>query len=890
VRSETEKLRKKAEVDLRMTQESVTELEKSKKEVQTTIQMKEKEMAAIAAKIEDEQSLGSKMQKQVKGLMARLDELETELEGERANRGKAEKSRHLLGREIEELTGRLEESGNATAAAMEINKKREAELHKLKQELDDATLHHETGLASIRQKHNAIIADLGEQIDQLNKGKAKMEQHKTSLLMELNTSRHTLEELNMEKANFDKNNKMMQNDIMESTNRLEDLYQSLNEGDLTKKRLGVEKADLEKQIQDGENQMRNLAKMKCSLANQLEDMKRLAEAESRDKALLVGKFKGLEAELEKLRDKIEEENAAKADIQRMLNKNVAEAQIWKSKYSTEALAKIEDLENAKTKLVARINEAEECIEGLTMKVQATEKIRNRYAIDLEDLQMEYERITSAIAVAEKKMKNFDLVVGEWKLKCDDISAELEASQRECRNVNSEMFRLKAAWDEGLESLDAVKRENKNLADEIKDLLDQLGEGGKSIHELDRQRRRLQVEKEELQTALEEAESALEQEENKVIRASLDLQQVRQEIDRRLQEKEEEFEATRKNYQRTIDSIQASLEGELKGKQEAMRVKKKIEADINELEMSLDHANKQNSEEHKQMKRYASTLMEIEGQVTEEARIRADLEDQMGIAERKGNALAGELDESHMLLDTAERSRKAAEMEVYECRESISDLTNCNTNLAGDKRHLEGVLKGAQSELESLMMSVKNSEEKSKKAVSDASRLAEELRTEQEHGLAAERGARASFAQCNELQARLEEVEATAASYGRKMIAKLEEKVRMLESELGSTQMRCSETHKAAVRADRNIKELQFASEEDQKNFEKLSELVDKLQAKSRTYKKQIEDAEEIAALNLAKFRKAQQQLEEAEDRSSAAENHMGRMRSGSQPRNGYNGF
>ena len=53
---------------------------------------------------------------------------------------------------------------------MEINKKRETELFKLKQELDDANLHHETGLASIRQKHNAIIADLGDQIDQLNKG------------------------------------------------------------------------------------------------------------------------------------------------------------------------------------------------------------------------------------------------------------------------------------------------------------------------------------------------------------------------------------------------------------------------------------------------------------------------------------------------------------------------------------------------------------------------------------------------------------------------------------------------------------------------------------------------------------------------------------------------
>ena len=54
---------------------------------------------------------------------------------------------------------------------MDINKKREAELFKLKQELDDANLHHENSLANIRQKHNAIIADLGDQLDQINKGR-----------------------------------------------------------------------------------------------------------------------------------------------------------------------------------------------------------------------------------------------------------------------------------------------------------------------------------------------------------------------------------------------------------------------------------------------------------------------------------------------------------------------------------------------------------------------------------------------------------------------------------------------------------------------------------------------------------------------------------------------
>ena len=136
---------------------------------------------------------------------------------------------------------------------------------------------------------------------------------------------------------------------------------------------------------------------------------------------------------------------------------------------------------------------------------------------------------------------FPLLCG---IKADDLGHEIEASQSECRNFSSEYFRIKSANEEILEHLDTVKRENKNLADEIKDLLDQLGDGGRSIHELDKQRRRLEVEKEELQAALEEAEAALEQEENKVLRAQLELGQVRQEIDRKIQEKIEEFDNTR----------------------------------------------------------------------------------------------------------------------------------------------------------------------------------------------------------------------------------------------------------------------------------------------------------------------------------------------------------
>merc|ERR1712020_883761 len=142
---------------------------------------------------------------------------------------------------------------------------------------------------------------------------------------------------------------------------------------------------------------------------------------------------------------------------------------------------------------------------------------------------------------EKKAKNFDKIVVEWKQKIDALQAELDQSQVECRSYSTELFKVKTAYDETMLMLGTVRKENKNLSNEIKDIMDQIGEGGRTIHEIDKIRKRLENEKLELQAALEEAESALEQEENKVLRAQLELSQVKQEIERRIKEKEEEFE-------------------------------------------------------------------------------------------------------------------------------------------------------------------------------------------------------------------------------------------------------------------------------------------------------------------------------------------------------------
>merc|ERR1712209_302591 len=426
----------------------------------------------------------------------------------------------------------------------------------------------------------------------------------------------------------------------------------------------------------------------------------------------------------------------------------------------------------------------------------------RMNAELDDLAMEYERLHAAALITEKRGKNFDKVLGEWQAKAADVAAEVEASQNEGRNYSSELFRLRAAQDEAIEQLDIVKRENKNLADEIKDLLDQLGDGGRSIHDLDKQRRRLEVEKEELQAALEEAEGALESEENKVLRAQLELGQVRQEIDRRIHEKEEEFDNTRKNHQRAMDSMQASLEAESRAKAEALRIKKKLESDINELEIALDHSNKANSEANKSIKRYQGQLRDTESLLEEELRQKMEIAEKAGLADRKANALQGELEESRALLDSADRSKKQCDMELAEARSAVNDMTTINSKAASEKRHLESAVHTVHAEIDDMLHQAKGSEEKAKKAMVDAARLADELRAEQDHCAVQEKAKRALTSQINELENRLAEANEAAAKGGRNAMAKLESRIREMEIELGGVQSKTSESFKTFQKSER----------------------------------------------------------------------------------------
>merc|ERR1719292_106651 len=394
-------------------------------------------------------------------------------------------------------------------------------------------------------------------------------------------------------------------------------------------------------------------------------------------------------------------------------------------------------------------------------------------------------------------------------------------------------------------------------------MDQITEGGRSIHEIDKIRKRLEAEKLELQSALEEAEATLEQEENKVLRCQMELTQVKTEIERRIAEKDEEFAMVRKNQAKALDSMQAALETEAKGKAEALRMKKKLE-----------HAIAGNAETQNTIKKYQLQVRDAQVKVDEESAAKSAAADAKVAADRKAAAMQNALEESRALLETADRQRRSAEQELADTNETLADLGNVNQSIAAAKRKLESEFNQLGGDLDEMSNEARLSEDKAARAMVDAARLADELRCEQDVAMTLEKDKKLLEAQCKDAGARADEAEVNALKGGRKAMIKMETRVRELESELDAESRRNGDISKNLRKSERTIKELVFAGDEDKKNHERMQALIDQLQGKVKSYKKQIEEAEEIAALNLAKYRKVAGALGDAEASADGNEQAM----------------
>merc|ERR1712127_985401 len=228
------------------------------------------------------------------------------------------------------------------------------------------------------------ISEMGEQIDQLNKMKAKVEKERNSVALELEENQNQLANDQNEKSSGEKQGKMIQQQIYDNQGRLEELQRALHEADGSKRKITVENCDLVHQLEEAERNAAQFSKDRTSLTTQLEDAKRLADAETRERINLLGKMRNLQHELDVMKEHLEEEYDAKQEVERH-----------------------------KAKVAGRLAEAEDTIQALQEKISSLEKAKARAKAELDDLTSECERHNTNATIIEKRGRNFDKVVNEW---------------------------------------------------------------------------------------------------------------------------------------------------------------------------------------------------------------------------------------------------------------------------------------------------------------------------------------------------------------------------------------------------------------------------------------------------------------------------------------------
>ncbi|XP_004402214.1 PREDICTED: myosin-7 [Odobenus rosmarus divergens] len=739
VRMDLERAKRKLEGDLKLTQESIMDLENDKQQLDERLKKKDFELNALNARIEDEQALGSQLQKKLKELQARVEELEEELEAERTARAKVEKLRSDLSRELEEISERLEEAGGATSVQIEMNKKREAEFQKMRRDLEEATLQHEATAAALRKKHADSVAELSEQIDNLQRVKQKLEKEKSEFKLELDDVTSNMEQIIKAKANLEKMCRTLEDQMNEHRSKAEETQRSVNDLTSQRAKLQTENGELSRQLDEKEALISQLTRGKLTYTQQLEDLKRQLEEEV--------------------------------------------------------------------------------------------KVRLRLR-------------------------------------------PLGPGQEQAGPKNE-------ACCESLEHLETFKRENKNLQEEISDLTEQLGSSGKTIHELEKVRKQLEAEKLELQSALEEAEASLEHEEGKILRAQLEFNQIKAEIERKLAEKDEEMEQAKRNHLRVVDSLQTSLDAETRSRNEALRVKKKMEGDLNEMEIQLSQANRIASEAQKHLKIAQAHLKDTQIQLDDAVRANDDLKENIAIVERRNNLLQAELEELRAVVEQTERSRKLAEQELIETSERVQLLHSQNTSHTNQKKKSNADRTKPKPQSEEAQQECRNAKEKTKKAITDgpqAAMITKQLKKEKKTSTHPDPTNKNNDKTTKNINNPRKEAEQTNLNPGNKQRQKPQEQTQDQKNQKEADQKPKAEKKKPTTKSKSRNNQQTDQQREDRKNLLRLQDLVDKLQLKVKAYKRQAEEAEEQANTNLSKFRKVQHELDEAEERADIAESQVNKLR------------
>ncbi|KAL9903858.1 paramyosin, short form isoform X2 [Glossina fuscipes] len=363
------------------------------------------------------------------------------------------------------------------------------------------------------------------------------------------------------------------------------------------------------------------------------------------------------------------------------------------------------------------------------------------------------------------------------------------------------------------------------------------------------------------------------------RVSSSLHNVKRQLSSLNQKTVEFYADSSKQTALEIEQLNARvIEAETRLKTEVQRIKKKLQIQITELEMSLDVANKTNIDLQKVIKKQSLQLTELQAHYEDVQRQLQTTLDQYGVAQRRLASMNGELEEVRSQLDSASRAKRTVELQFEEAQTRINELHVTNVNLVSMKSKLEQELSVVATDYEEVTKELRISDERYQKVSVELKHTIEQIHEEQERIVKLETIKKSLEVEVKNLSVRLEEVELNAVAGSKRIISKLEARVRDLELELEEEKRRHAETIKILRKKERTVKEVMVQCEEDQRNIALLQEALDKSVAKVNLFKRQLSEQEGMSQQSVTRVRRFQRELEAAEERAEVAETNLNMVR------------
>merc|ERR1712227_909270 len=578
-----------------------------------------------------------------------------------------------------------------------------------------------------------------------------------------------------------------------------------------------------------------------------------------------------------LRQLIEEEQDAKQDLQKNLTRSNNEVGVWRNKYESDAVMRNQELEDEKKVLLGRLADSEEKVQAAVSRCESLGKAKDRLQNEVEDLTGELEKANAAGSGLEKKQRNFDKQLLEAKQKQGDLQVELDTALKDARNASNELFKYRTASYEIGDNLDNVLKKNKSFQ-EIIDLQALVQKGIKDGQDNEKSKREIDQERGDLQHQLQEAEAAIQAQESKFLKVQIELSQMQQTSERRLNEKEEDIDNARRIATKSIEQTQSNLDSEIRSKADVTRSSKKLEADLNDLDVALTTAKKQAGDAQKASKELSSQLKELNMKNDFVQRSTEEAREKSASAERRVIMMSTEIAELRNGLEQAERSRKQNENDLVDAQERAANLHTQNTSFMNQKKKIEAELLAVKCEVEEAISEARNGEDAANHAMTTAALLAENLKKEQDQAQYLERMKKMQEQAVKGLQNKLDEAEQIALKGSMKDQQKLETRCRELKAELQNENRKASENTKLSRKIDRKLKTTIYDNEEDKKTLERLNEQAEVLAGKMKVYKKANEAALEQANNAMGNYRKLITDLDEASERAEMAEDAVNRAR------------